>query len=404
MTLDEQRYTIERALGERMIHHAFSIMRQWATEIDFARYDGRMHSLVENYDYIFRYYLTSEDPERDELLNRVTGHAYRLADEMYVDLCIKRGIAPDMKGFNLDNPESVARYFACSLRIQPEDLQWIYNNLESDANPVLTLMALAALVENLHHCFNEDALRCLITAITSNNVVQSEQALITSILLLASYDVRIDYFPELQELFLDQIGDGEHAFELLCALVNTSATRIKDLIRNEKFSLDNLPDEMKELLDVEGGESIDEQLDRISGRVPDADNREVVEQVAELPETWVFDAIIGDNEQRNRRIEEVYLNAGRMDLMWDRIEDAEAILLHRLRSERATAADYMNYGHCCFLRGDRMMAYENYREAKRLFGSLKEFFFRFRPDRHILVDKGVPLDQVYLMEDNMLTA
>jgi len=208
----------------------------------------------------------------------------------------------------------------------------------------------------------------------------------------------------LQDLFLDQIGDGEHAFELLCALVNTSATRIKDLIRNEKFSLDNLPDEMKELLDVEGGESIDEQLDRISGRVPDADNREVVEQVAELPETWVFDAIIGDNEQRNRRIEEVYLNAGRMDLMWDRIEDAEAILLHRLRSERATAADYMNYGHCCFLRGDRMMAYENYREAKRLFGSLKEFFFRFRPDRHILVDKGVPLDQVYLMEDNMLTA
>ena len=51
-----------------------------------------------------------------------------------------------------------------------------------------------------------------------------------------------------------------------------------------------------------------------------------------------------------------------------------------------------------------MMAFENYLEAKRLCKGTRAFFDLFRPDRKILVDKGVPLEQVYLMEDHLLKA
>lgn len=403
MTLEEQRYTIERALGERMMHHAVALMKLWATEVNFSMYDSRLQSLNDNYEYIFKYYLSSsDDAERDDLLNRLTGHAYRLADELYADLRVKRGLSPEITSFNKNNPQSVARYFGECVHLQPEDTDWLRSQLESGENAVITLMAIAALAQNLQTCFSEEGMQCLIEAIGADNMVISEQALATTILLLIDYDTRIDYFPELQDLFMEKIGDGDRAFEVMCALVNTSATRLKDLIKSEKFSIDNLPDEIKELLSVDGNESIDEQLNKIAGKVPDADNKEVVQQIAIMPETWVFDAIIGEDEERNRRIEEVYLHAGHIDLMWDRLDDAEEILVRRIRNDKATSADYLNLGHCCFIRGDRMMAYEYYKEARNRYGSNTEFFRYFRPDRHMLVEKGVPLEQVYLMEDNLL--
>ena len=116
----------------------------------------------------------------------------------------------------------------------------------------------------------------------------------------------------------------------------------------------------------------------------------------------MFDTIIGEDEERMMSIEELYLHIGYMDLMWDRWEDAEAWLIGRLRANKATVKDYINYGHCCFLRGDRMMAYENYCEAKKMCESTKTFFDIFRPDRKMLVEKGIPLEQVYLMEDQIL--
>ena len=48
-----------------------------------------------------------------------------------------------------------------------------------------------------------------------------------------------------------------------------------------------------------------------------------------------------------------------------------------------------------------MMAVENYRQARSLCKSVKAFHELFRPDRGFLVDKGVPLEQVYLIEDQM---
>ena len=63
--------------------------------------------------------------------------------------------------------------------------------------------------------------------------------------------------------------------------------------------------------------------------------------------------------------------------------------------------DYINYGHCLLLRGDRMMAYENYRQARSMCKNAKEFYALFRPDRRQLVEHGVPVEQVYLIEDQL---
>ena len=41
-------------------------------------------------------------------------------------------------------------------------------------------------------------------------------------------------------------------------------------------------------------------------------------------------------------------------------------------------------------------------EAKKMCESTKTFFDIFRPDRKMLVEKGIPLEQVYLMEDQIL--
>ena len=142
---------------------------------------------------------------------------------------------------------------------------------------------------------------------------------------------------------------------------------------------------------------------KIENLMPKTEENFVRAIVELLPETWIFDYIVGEDEDRNDRIERIYLEIGSMDLMWDRLDDAEEWLVDRLRSGNATPKDYINYGHCCFLKGDKMMAYENYLEAKRLCNGVRAFFDLFRPDRKMLVEKGIPLEQVYLMEDHLLS-
>ncbi len=115
-----------------------------------------------------------------------------------------------------------------------------------------------------------------------------------------------------------------------------------------------------------------------------------------------MDAVLNEDEERIAEIQKLYLEIGSIDLMWDRMDEAEDWLIDRLRTNKATIKDYINYAHCCFIRGDRMMAYENYLEAKRLCKSNRTFFEIFRPDRKMLVEKGIPLEQVYLMEDQLL--
>jgi hypothetical protein len=152
------------------------------------------------------------------------------------------------------------------------------------------------------------------------------------------------------------------------------------------------------------GESVENMLSRLSKMVPKTEHAYIQTVVELLPQTWVFDLIIGEDEQRETAIDHIYLELGSMGFMWDNLDEAEDWLVNRLRSGNAKPQDYINYGHCCFLKGDKMMAYENYLEAKRLCKNTRNFFDLFRPDRKMLVEKGIPLEQVYLMEDHLLKA
>jgi hypothetical protein len=50
-----------------------------------------------------------------------------------------------------------------------------------------------------------------------------------------------------------------------------------------------------------------------------------------------------------------------------------------------------------------MMAFENYREARNMCKTAKEFYALFRPDRRHLVDRGIPVEYVYMIEDQLFS-
>lgn len=65
MPLADQVNTVERALGERMLRHAFTIMRSWVHELGLSFYMDRIQTIEDNYDQVFDYFLSADDPERD---------------------------------------------------------------------------------------------------------------------------------------------------------------------------------------------------------------------------------------------------------------------------------------------------------------------------------------------------
>lgn len=400
MDIEEQVNTIERALGERMINHALVIVRQWVAELGASIYIGRIEHLEQNYQCIFDYYLSTDDPERENLLDQLTGDTFRLVDEVYADLRVKRGLSPEMHGFNGDNPQSVMRYFSSCVHLQQEDFDWLRECFSDPSRSAIALIALTAVGQNLRECFSEDALRCLIEAIDSDNNVIANQALATSILLLAHYDVRVDFFPELEDAFANVLGDGEHAFETMCALIRSSKANLRDMLASGEISTEDLPEPLRDLLGMAGDDG--NKLGEIVSWMPETENEYMAGIVAILPDTWVYASIMGDDPMRLHKVQMLYLSIGKMDMLWEQTEEAEQWLVQRLCTDKATPIDYINYGHCCFLRGDRMMAYENYREARLRCKSAKSFFALFRPDRHYLVEHGIPLEQVYLMEDQLL--
>lgn len=399
MKLSEQVNTVERALGERMITHAMVIVRQWANELGDELCTGRIDQLEQNYRYVFDYYLSTEDPDRDALLDKMTGEAYRITDEVYAALRVKRGMSPDMHGFNPRNPQSVMHYFSSCVQLKPEDLQWLQQAAQYEHSAAIAIAASAALAQNLRECFNEAAMLALIDVANADNGLVADQALANLILLLAHYDVRIDFFPNLQDAFMEPLGDGTRAFETMCAIIRSTKMNLRDVLASGQLTFDDLPDALKDLLGSTGDTP---DIESIESWMPASENEYMAGITSILPDTWVYAVIVGDNAEREEKVALTYLTVGKMDMLWDNLEPAEGWLTQRLCSEQAAPIDYINYGHCCFVRGDRMMAYENYREARSRCKSAKEFFALFRPDRHFLLEKGIPVEQIYLMEDQLL--
>ena len=388
-----------------MLNHAFVVLRQWAQELGFAPYVDRVHSLEDNYKQLFDYYLVGDDPQRDAIHDQLTTEVYRLGDEMYSDMCLKQGKAPEMRGFDRTNIASITNYFSACVHLQEEDLDWVVEAANDPEQASMGFVAVAALSANLRETFHEDSLLTLIDVIDAENQMVADQALASLILLLAQWDVRIDYFPDMQKAFEQKIGDGERAFLLMRSLIRSSNKSISQMVADEHITKEDIPEELTEVLGEDASEqSVEDLLSRLSKLIPKTENAYIQTIVELLPETWVFDLIVGEDEQREVVIDHLYLELGYMGFMWDNIDEAEEWLVDRLRSGLAKPKDYLNYGHCCFLKGDRMMAFENYLEAKRLCKGTRAFFDIFRPDRKILADKGIPLEQIYLMEDHLLKA
>lgn len=66
--------------------------------------------------------------------------------------------------------------------------------------------------------------------------------------------------------------------------------------------------------------------------------------------------------------------------------------------------DWLNQGHLHFIRGDRMEAFRCYHRCLLQSPGLKDFLQMFRPDRYILMEKGLTREEIYLMEDQLISA
>ena len=403
-SIEEQILTIERALGERMISHALVIVRAWLNELgENNPYEEAYYRISGEYASLFDEWLTSDDPHREETLDKLTGDTYRLVDATYASLRIRRGLSPEMHGFNPDSPQSVIHYFSSCLQFKDSDLEWFSEVVNDPERAAVALMAVAALAKNTRECFNEQGIYALIEGIRGANEVVAEQCMANMLILMAHYDVRIDFFPDIQNALLSAIDEmddeGEQAFQTLCALVRSSKSNWREQIASGEVKIEDLPEELQNLLELTGDK---DNIEGVMGWVPNSEQEYMQGLILMLPDTWIFSALIGESQERASHIAIVYLSVGHMDLMWNHIEEASAWLLRQLRKGSRSAMDYMNYGHCLLLQGDRMMAYEYYRQARQLCKGPKEFFAIFRPDRRQLVDHGIPLEQVYMLEDKLI--
>lgn len=401
-TLEEQVNTIERALGECMIEHALVIIRSWLNELgENNPYEEAFQSIHIHCQEFFAKWLNVDDPGAPDELNRLTGDAYQLFDATYAEIRMSRGLSPVMHGFNPESPQSVMNYFANSVRLRQEDLDWLHEVFNDEEKMSIALMAVNSLMRSLRDCFNMDAFMAIIDGINSDVELVADQCLANAFTLAIQYDVRIVFFPQIQNALVNAImemGDNsEHAFEVLCAIVRTVLPSGIDGKMEEV--LNQLPDMLRELFEKLG---MKDEASSITAFVPKSEQEYMAGLVAILPQTWLYEMMVLGNPEREAEILAIYLRLGQRDLMWEHPDMAENYYVQVLRNGSTNVNDYLNYAHCLLLKGDRMMAYEYYRQAKQLCASTKDFFALFRPDRKMLVDCGLPVEHIYLIEDQLL--
>lgn len=88
----------------------------------------------------------------------------------------------------------------------------------------------------------------------------------------------------------------------------------------------------------------------------------------------------------------------------DDFEAAEKYYCRLAEQGCETPVDWLNRGHLCFATGRRSEAFGFYLRCMWQQDSLKDFLMLFRPDRHFLLEKGVPKNEIYLMEDQLILA
>jgi hypothetical protein len=402
LTLAEQVIIVERALGERMIESALLIVRSWMNELGESNPYEEAHTAISTrYNELFTLWLTSDEAELEEQLNQLTGDLYQLSDSVYADIRIKRGLSPDMHGFNPESTNSVLNYFTHCVRFRDEDLEWFRDVLKDDKQSSIALIAVAALSRNMRECFTIDGLMALIEGMDAENETVAEQCVANVVTLLVQYDIRIDFFPQIKEAFVNKLmemGDeGENVFVILCAVIHSTG-KGKTKPEDVKLTMEMLPEELQELMRSVGA---DESLGSVVQWMPSSESEYLVGLMQVLPQTWLYEELVAGNAEREERLIRTAIKAGYHDMMWIRPEYSEQVYRSILRKGSKNPVEYINYAHCLLLKGDRMMAFENYRIARNLCKNVKDFYALFRPDRGELVDRGIPLEQVYLIEDKL---
>ncbi len=400
-TLDEQISTVERALGECMIDTALVVVRSWLVELgENNPYEEAFATIQSHYQAFFNKWLNTNDPNAAEELNTMTGDTYQLVDAVYAAIRLKRGLSPDMHGFNPESPQSVMNYFANSVHFRQEDIEWLHDTLTEPSNLSIALMAVNSLTRSLRDCFNVDAFLALIDGIQSSSEIVADQSMANSFMLAIHYDIRMDFFPQIQDALANTIADmddgGSHAFDVLCALVRAVPSGDKD---EQEESFNQLPEPLREFLEKLG---IKDEMSSLMAWVPKSEQEYMNGIIQIFPQTWLYEVLVEGEPERENILTQTYLRNGNRELMWQHPEMAESYLVQTLRKGSDKPMDYINLAHCLMLKGDRMMAFENYKQARLLCKSSKEFFGLFRPDRRQLVDCGVPVEQIYLIEDKLI--
>ena len=405
--LGEQLMTVERALGERMIESALVILRSWLNEIgENNPYEEAHASIRKQYDALFSRWLTSDDEEIEDQMNSLTGDTFQLVDAVYADLRVKRGLSPDMHGFNPDSPQSVLNYFLNCVRLRHEDIEWLHHVMNDKDKTTIALMAFSALSHNLRECFSIDAFLTLIDGMNAENEVLAIQCVSSVLMLLMQYDVRIDFFPQIQEAFGEAMREkndgGEEMVRVLCTLIRVLLRpNVQEPdVERKAFTLDQLPEAIEHIL--QEAENEPEKTAMVQW-YPSSESEYFTDLLTIMPDTWVYNELTEGNPNYVQAIDQALLQNGFRGLLWDHPEMAEDIYRKKLRKGSKDPLDYIDYAHCMMLKGDRMMAFEYYRQARGMCKNVKEFYSLFRPDRGALVEKGVPLEHVYLIEDQLLT-
>ena len=402
-TLDEQVTVVERALGECMIDTALVVVRAWLNEIgENNPYEEAFTSIQKRYHEIFTQWLNIDVPSSDEELSKITGETYQMVDAVYADIRLLRGLSPEIHGFNHDSITSVMHYFENCVRFRPEDLEWYKEVMNDESKASLALAATSALAHNLRTCFSLEAFLAMIECMSVENETVLDQCISNVALLLVQYDIRIDFFPQIQDAVVNVIGENdlsEHVFEVLCALVESSSKNWIEEIAKSMFEDNQFPEELKRLMEMSG---MGHDSQTFSQLFPSQEHKYITEVIPLIPQTWLYALIIEGYPSREKALAYVMISAGFRDAMWDHPQIAEKIYLEILRGGTEKPMDYINYAHCLLLRGDRMMAFENYKQARLLCKTSKEFFALFRPDRKNLIDHGIPLEHVYVMEDQLI--
>ena len=404
-SLSEQLMTVERALGERMIESALVIVRSWMNELgENNQYEDAHSSIRKQYDALFTRWLTSNEEEINDQLNTLTGDTYQLVDAVYADIRLKRGLSPEMHGFNPDSPQSVMNYFLFCVRLRHEDIEWLHAVMADESKAGIALMAVSSLAHNLRECFSMDALMVLIDGMSCDNNLISAQCIASTLQLLIQYDIRIDFFPHVQEAFSEAVHSmndgGEEVVRVLCAVIQSMLGKNQKHpdIEKKSLTIEELPEALQQIVQEAG---MLEDATAVVQWFPASESEYLSELVAIMPDTWVYNLLTEGNPTFEQAIILTMLENGFRTMLWDYPEIAEDVYRKKLRKGSDDPLDYIDYAHCMMLKGDRMMAFEYYRQARGMCKNVKEFYGLFRPDRGALVDKGVPVEQVYLIEDQL---